>query len=220
VPVLLRAFSDITSQTQTVQLGDASYRVRLIWRERTFAWYMSISTVEDEPILTGVRVEPQQALMRFADPALFPDGTLITVRAGILGDAGTKSEVTVRFLYLFGGSVSVPAGTIIRDNATDRMWEVTRGGHTGTGAPSFADVPCSPFDVGPVVITTPASFSLISILAFNPLSIGSIGDAGDGTHRPEVVQADLASDLLITFYTADEIPDATADEDAPTITVP
>ena len=77
MPVLLRAFAEVASQKQTVQLGDTSYLVTFNWRELTFAWYMTITTLDEVAILTGVRLEPNQAPMRFADSELFPDGVTI-----------------------------------------------------------------------------------------------------------------------------------------------
>lgn len=228
MPVLLRAFSEITSQTQTVQLGDTSYLVRLIWRERTFAWYLTISTIDGVDILTGVRIEPQQPVMRFADPALFPDGTIITAQAGILGGAGTRSRVWLVPSVGGPGSATVAAGSAFRVPGEDHVWTLLTDATKPVGGsfhPALAEasitgeVEAAAATITEVVTALTTTGATITAVT-NPTAAGEGVDAFIGTEATEVVQEDLATDLLLVFYLNDELPEADADEDAPTITIP
>ena len=80
-------------QIQRVQLGEATFGVRLVWRPYTEAWYLDLYDADDTAVLLGVRVEPGANLLLLADPAIAPDGALMAVQTGQIGDDGARSTV-------------------------------------------------------------------------------------------------------------------------------
>jgi len=227
MPFLLRAFPDVASQIQTVQLGDTSYRVRLDWRERCSAWYFSISTLAGVEILNSVRIEPQQPIMRFADPANFPDGVIITAKAGILGDPGTKGTAWITFDSQSPLPAVIAAGAVFRVPGEDHSWVTI----TDSGVPEsigafswrYAPIQVEASIPGALEAAAGAITEIVTSVLPPPFfllnAINTVA-AIPGTDAVEVVRPDLPSDLLLTFYLTSELPDAEADADAPTVTIP
>ena len=65
---------------QVVRLDDTDYQIRLTWYERTSRWLCAVATYPDlVPIIEAVTLCDSQLILRWADPAIRPQGELICV---------------------------------------------------------------------------------------------------------------------------------------------
>jgi hypothetical protein len=56
MPAFLTTFQAEPDSIQTVQLGDAEFRVRLTWRERLSSWYLDLYTADGTALVLGKRL--------------------------------------------------------------------------------------------------------------------------------------------------------------------
>lgn len=60
--VKLPLFSDLPAQRYTIALEGVQYEVRLVWRERTGAWYLDLADQQGAWLLRGRRLSPGSSL--------------------------------------------------------------------------------------------------------------------------------------------------------------
>lgn len=78
VQLILPVRNDAPKQLMTVRLDDRSYRLRIRYIPRALGWYMNISTIDDEALISGVRlVSIYDLLGRYQNKSL-PPGVLFT----------------------------------------------------------------------------------------------------------------------------------------------
>jgi len=102
--------ADTTDQRLTVELGGNPYVLRVLWNERFGYFSLSISTVDEEPILVNVKMVKNYPLTgRFKDPRL-PFGSLYFVQEKGNSDRPLYEELATNYgLYYYEPDAVVTA---------------------------------------------------------------------------------------------------------------
>jgi hypothetical protein len=74
---ILPGYPNLPEHSYVVTLGEARYRVTLIWRERPASWYMDLHTQDGTELVLGKRLAPGWSPLAGADLGEHaPDGLL------------------------------------------------------------------------------------------------------------------------------------------------
>lgn len=207
---ILRGFPDLASHYQVVQLSGTLLRLQLDWRERTQAWYATLTTLDGTAILTGVRLEPGADLLRHGDPALFAPTRgpgdlvpkLLCVDAGGSGQPATRSTVDLYFHNVAGAPILARAGTTYSDGTPAApLWvlletvTVPIGGYA-LGYAAAAD---------PGVVAAEAGTITTITVPIAGLSVTNLGRAVPGQIQVLLLQDDLGGEAILAWVPSEEV---------------
>jgi hypothetical protein len=208
---LVRAFPEHPDHVQTVQLSGVSFRLTLSWRERTEAWYATLTLLDGTPVITGVRLEPSADLLRYADPLLYAPTLrpgqqrprLLCLDAAGCGQSATRSTVHVVWSP---GAIPHRSGSIVAESADGDRWVTTTthygGAHTVVTAVSeeFGPVEAEPSEIDTKV--DPAYPGISAVI--------NIERAVPGQDRVSILQPDLGTRAVLLWLPSEEIADPEA----------
>lgn len=95
--------TNFPKQVLVVPLGDRTYRIRQVWRERLRAWYLEISLVDGTEVAMGMRVAAGGVLvsdMNRWDSAGEAGGVLVATGRDLYAreDLGVQGGINVYYL--------------------------------------------------------------------------------------------------------------------------
>ena len=89
-------------QTLEIEIGGSPYILRVMWNERFGYFSLSISTADDEPILTNIKMVKNYPLIGRFKNTLLPDGDFIFLQEkGTIGRPGYDDLETNYGLYYY-----------------------------------------------------------------------------------------------------------------------
>jgi uncharacterized protein DUF6983 len=86
---------------QKSELDGVTYVMRLRWNERAESWHLDLSTLDDEPIASGVRLVPSFPLLRRNQHPARPPGELYLLDNKGLDEEPTLEEFGTRFILVY-----------------------------------------------------------------------------------------------------------------------
>lgn len=107
-----------TDQRLTVELDSNPYILRVLWNERYGYFSLSVNTIDDEPILTNIKmVKNYNLTSRFKDDRL-PFGGLYFVQEKGNGERPTYDDLSVKYnLYYYEPDEEVAAVQVLEQVA-------------------------------------------------------------------------------------------------------
>lgn len=107
-----------TDQRLTVELDSNPYILRVLWNERYGYFSLSVNTIDDEPILTNIKMVKNYNLTnRFKDDRL-PFGGLYFVQEKGKGDRPTYDDIGVNYgLYYYEPDAEAAAVQVLEQVA-------------------------------------------------------------------------------------------------------
>jgi len=106
--------SETTDQTVSVELDDTSYILRVLWNERFGYFSLTVSTADDVPIVSNIKMVKNYPLVgQFKDPFL-PFGDFFFVQESGSIDRPGYSDLGVSFsLYYYEPDVTAPEAPVL-----------------------------------------------------------------------------------------------------------
>jgi hypothetical protein len=101
-PIEIPIPSDVPLFSERITLRGVEYLFQFDWNDRAQRWSLSIFTVDEQPLATGIRIVANWPLLRrFTDPRL-PRGTLIAADLSpSQGESPTYLDLGTRVRLMF-----------------------------------------------------------------------------------------------------------------------
>lgn len=122
---------ETTDQTVSVEIDDTSYILRVLWNERFGYFALTVSTADDVPIVSNVKMVKNYPLVgKFKDP-LLPFGDFFFVQESGLIDRPSYDDLGVSFfLYYYEPDVAAAIAPTLFEPTGAVLGSIWDGGFT------------------------------------------------------------------------------------------